>query len=226
MYESTPGARSSVPAGSRRGALAVAYRMAAAGTAAAVLWLAATAAVIVREVFPRAQALPQRADVIVVLGAAAYGTRPSPVLRERLRHALHLYQAGIAPKLLCTGGRQKATDLTEAEVARRWMLNAGVADEDILLEDRSRSTQGNLANAAAVMRSEELRSVVLVSDPLHLARARLIAEGLGLEVQTSATPTTRFRTLRTKLPFLLRECGFYWTALLRRVRGALAPSPA
>lgn len=203
----------------------MAYRITAAGTAAAFLWLAATAGVILQEVFPRSAARPRPAQVILVLGAAAYGTRPSPVLRERLRHALTLYKEGFAPRLLFTGGRRKATDLTEAEVARRWMVEAGVAEEDILMEDRSRSTQENLVNAAEVMRDQDLDSVILVSDPLHLARARLIAEGLGLEVQTSATPTTRFRTLRTKLPFLLRECGFYWSAVARRVRKALAPQP-
>jgi uncharacterized SAM-binding protein YcdF (DUF218 family) len=180
--------------------------------------------VIVREVFPRPEERPRPADLILVLGAAAYGTRPSPVLRERLRHALTLFREGLAPKVFVTGGRQKSTDLTEAEVARRWMVDEGVDPELILLEDRSRSTRGNLVNAAEVMRGEELRSVILVSDPLHLARARLIAEGLGLEVQTSATPTTRFRTLRTKLPFLIRECGYYWSALLRRVRSQLAPA--
>lgn len=212
MSEQTPSRRRPVPAGSRRGVFRVLGRLVAGGVALALVWLGGTAAVILGEV--RARRAPAPADAIVVLGAAAYGKKPSPVLRERLRHAVELYQEGVAPVLVFTGGKRSSTDLTEAEVARRWAVAAGADPAGMVVEARSRSTRENLANTRTLLGEKGMRKVVLVSDPLHLARARLLGEREGLEVQTSPTPTTRFRSLRTKLPFLLRECGFYWSALL------------
>lgn len=202
------------PAG--RPPFAVVVRWLAGFSLGALAWLAVSAVVILWE--PSQGQEPRRADVIVVLGAAAYGRVPSPVLRERLRHALALYQKGVAPTLLFTGGRQLASDLSEAEVARLWCKENGVPDGAMLIEDRSRSTVENLINARELMRVHGLRRAVLVSDPLHLARARLIGERLGLRIQTSATPTTRFRSLSTQLPFLIRECYFYTTTLLGLAR--------
>ncbi len=158
------------------------------------------------------------ADVIVVLGAAAYGSEPSPVFRERIEHALALHRDGAAPRLLFTGGKRKDTDLTEAEVAKRYALDRGVAPERILCEEESTSTLENLANAWALMQRNGLTRAILVSDPLHLARAELLARRLGMTVAISATPSTRFRTLATQAPFLLRECYFVTTALVGLAR--------
>jgi uncharacterized SAM-binding protein YcdF (DUF218 family) len=175
-------------------------------------WLLGISQIILRE--SHRSLSPKPADAIVVLGAAAYGRSPSPVLRERLRHALALYRFGFAPVLLFTGGKRKASDLSEAEVAGLWVQEQGVPRKDILLETRSQSTVENLRNAKKLLDAHGWKRVILVSDPLHLARARLLGERIGLDVQTSPTPTTRFRSLSTKLPFLLRECYFYTTTLL------------
>lgn len=177
-----------------------------------LVWLLGTAWVILQE--PVRDRNPDPADCIVVLGAAAYGREPSPVLRERLRHALSLHRYGFAPLLLFTGGKRKASDLSEAAVAALWAQERGVSRDKILLEEKSRSTGENLRFAKELLDARGLSRVILVSDPLHLARARLLGERLGLEVQTSPTPTTRFRSLSTRLPFLLRECYFLTTTWL------------
>ena len=87
--------------------------------------------------------LPQ-ADAAVVLGAAAWGNRPSPVFRERINHALSLYQTGYVRKLIFTGGTPKSGYETEAEVARNFALKQGIPEQDILIEMRSKDTYQNL----------------------------------------------------------------------------------
>lgn len=178
-------------------------------------WCVAIAWLVLQEAAPPP---PPPADAVLVLGAAAYGRKPSPVFEARLLHALDLYRQGVAPRLLFTGGKRKVSDVTEAEVARAWAEQQGVPPGDILCETASTSTLGNLAGAKAVMQRNGLRTACIVSDPLHLARARLLAAQVGLEASTSATPRTRFRTLSTQVPFLVREVYFYTTTLLGLAR--------
>jgi uncharacterized SAM-binding protein YcdF (DUF218 family) len=155
-----------------------------------------------------------RADVAIVLGAAAYGNRPSPVFEERIRHGIHLYKRGVVQKILFTGGRGKGADAAESAVARAYALARGVPAEAILVEDRSRTTKQNLVEAQRLMRSNGLQSALIVSDPLHLKRALRMAEGLGMEALPSPTPTSRYRSWRSKTGFLLREIYFYNVYLL------------
>ena len=112
------------------------------------LWLAAVAGWIVTA-GQRDQAAP--ADAIIVLGAAAYDTRPSPVFEERIRHGLDLYRRGYAPVLLFTGGYGNGARFAESQVARRYALRHEVPDSAILIESRSRNTQENLEQARALM---------------------------------------------------------------------------
>jgi uncharacterized SAM-binding protein YcdF (DUF218 family) len=147
-------------------------------------------------------------DAIIVLGAAAYHHRPSPVLAARIDHALALYERGVAPTLIFTGGFGDGAPVSEARAAMNYAVERGVPDAHILIEERSRTTLQNLEEARALMRAAELETAVVVSDPLHLRRALIIAEDLGIEAVASPTPTSRFRTWRTQLPFLAREVYF------------------
>lgn len=133
-----------------------------------------------------------RADAAVVLGAAAWGVRPSPVFRERINHGIALYQSGQVDKLVFTGGTPKPGFMTEAEVARRFALKQGVPPADILLETTSKDTYENLRNTQALMRRHGLRKVLVVSDPYHMARAAAMAADLGIAAEFSPTPTSRF----------------------------------
>lgn len=146
------------------------------------------------------------ADAIIVLGAAAYDARPSPVFEERIRHGLSLYQKGLAPRLIFTGGfGGKSARFAESEVARRYALRHDIPDEAILIETHSRSTRQNLIYARELMNAHGMRRVILVSDPLHMARALRLSGELGIDAVASATPSTRFRSLRSSWRFLLQE---------------------
>lgn len=124
-------------------------------------------------------------DAIVVLGAAQYDGTPSPQLQARLDHALELYRAGHAPVVVVTGGNQPGDRFTEAEASAAYLVERGVPEEAILQEGEGTSTWESLEGVAELLEPRGLDEVLLVSDPFHLLRSRLIAEEVGLEAYTS-----------------------------------------
>lgn len=177
------------------------------------LWLAGVATYVVW-VGDREQAAP--ADVVIVLGAAAYDARPSPVFEERIRHGIELYTRGLAPRIIFTGGFGTGARFAESEVAQRYALRHGVPQDAILIETRSRTTRQNLQQAAILMQEHGLRRAIIVSDPLHMARALRLARESGIRALGSSTPTTRFRSWETRWKFLLQEVYFFHRDLLRK----------
>ncbi|MGE8210230.1 MAG: YdcF family protein [Stenotrophomonas rhizophila] len=150
------------------------------------------------------------ADAIIVLGAAAYDAKPSPVFEERIRHGLDLYEAGYAPLLIFTGGYGgTGARFSESQVARRYALKQGIPDEAILIETASRTTRQNLIEARRLMQQRKLHRVIIVSDPLHMARALRLARELGIDALASSTPSTRFRSFHTSWKFLVQEIYFF-----------------
>ncbi len=150
------------------------------------------------------------ADAIIVLGAAAYDAKPSPVFQERIRHGLDLYRAGYAPLLIFTGGYGgSGARFSESQVARRYALREGIPDDAILIETASRNTEQNLVEAKRLMEQRGLHRVIIVSDPLHMARALRLSRALGIEALGSSTPSTRFRSFHTSWRFLLQEVYFF-----------------
>lgn len=131
-----------------------------------------------------------RVDAIVVLGAAQYDGRPSPQLRARLDHALTLWEADVAPVVMVTGGKLPGDRFTEAEASRRYLVDEGVPDDAILMEDVGRTTYESLESAAVILLAADADDVVLVSDPFHMKRSQLIASGFGLDARVSATPSS------------------------------------
>ena len=129
-------------------------------------------------------------DAIVVLGAAQYDGRPSSQLRARLDHAITLWEADVAPVVMVTGGKQPGDRFTEAEASRRYLVERGVSDDAILMENAGRTTYESLESAAAVLLAADADDVVLVSDPFHMKRSELIASGFGLDARLSATPSS------------------------------------
>lgn len=185
-------------------------RLAFFGLLAGATWLVAVAGWIVA--FGAADRAGP-ADCAIVLGAAAYGNRPSPVFAERIKHAVELHRSGTVDHLLFTGGRVSVADKSESAVARSYAAAAGVPEAAILTEELSRTTGQNLREAKRVMDAKGLRTAVIVSDPLHLKRAASMAADLGIDAVTSPTPTSRYRSLRVKAGFLAREVFFlhgYW----------------
>lgn len=159
----------------------------------------------------------QKADVIIVLGAGVNGKEPSPVFAERLNHGVWLYNNGYANKLLVTGGMGKDSTEPEAEVAKRYLVNKGISGEDILPEKTSRYTHENLKNAKMLMDENSFSTAIVVSDPLHMKRAMIVARDYGITAYSSPTPTTRYIGIKSRLSFLLRETVCYIGYMVFRI---------
>ena len=151
----------------------------------------------------------QPADVAIILGASASDEKVSPVFQERINHGISLYQNKYVKKLIFTGGTGKGNQNSDAYIAMQYAIKQGVPEDDILLEEMSAITQENIKNAKIIMDNNSYHTAILVSDPLHMKRAMLMAKDNKIECYSSPTPTTKYITLKSTLPFLLREVFFY-----------------
>ncbi len=131
----------------------------------------------------------QPADVIIVLGAAEYRGRPSPVLEARLNHALFLYRQGLAPRILTTGGAGGDPRFTEGEVARAYLSKHNVPSEAVIVESEGDTTVYSTVAAAEIMRRMNLRSCIVVSDGYHIYRVKKMLEFQGMSVYGSPRPS-------------------------------------
>jgi len=137
------------------------------------------------------------AHAIVVMGAAQYDGKPSPVLRARVDHAIDLWRRGLAPRLITTGGRGVGDTTTEAAVERRYAIAHGVPEHAIMMEAESRSTRESMRNVSAML-ARDARDVILVSDPFHMLRLSILAHRFGLKPRTSPTPTSPISANRSE----------------------------
>jgi uncharacterized SAM-binding protein YcdF (DUF218 family) len=128
-------------------------------------------------------------DVILVLGAAEYRGKPSPVLEARLNHALFLYRQQWAPRILTTGGAGGDPTFTEGEVGRAYLSSHGIPSEAIIAETEGSSTVESTVAAAEIMRRMNLRSCIVVSDGYHIYRVKKMLQAEGIEVYGSPRPT-------------------------------------
>ena len=126
-------------------------------------------------------------DAIVVLGAAQYDGRPSPVLKRRLDHALELYRADVAPEIVLTGGKRDGDRFTEAFTGFKYLRQAGVPDDALVIISDGANTWESLAAAARQLKAQGDNRIVLVSDPYHNERLLGTAEELGLSAGVSST---------------------------------------
>ena len=149
-------------------------------------WMASLGAVLAWERHDQTRPV----GAIVVLGAAQYVGKPSPVLRARLDHAIALWHQQMAPVLIVTGGRGTGDTTTEAAVSQRYAMQRGVPVSAILLETEGRTTSQSMAGIAALMAGQSRKDVLLVSDPFHMLRLVILARRHGLEPFASPTPTS------------------------------------
>jgi len=161
-------------------------------------------------------AVDKQADAAVVLGAAVWSQNVSPVFRERINHAVDLYRKGKVRKLIFTGGQGNSNEPTEAAAASSYAQANGIPIQDILVEQKSHTTFENIVNAKQLADANSLKTVLIVSDPMHMKRAMTMARDVGLRAYPSPTPTTRYVGWRTQLSELARETFYYLGYLIAR----------
>jgi uncharacterized SAM-binding protein YcdF (DUF218 family) len=156
------------------------------------------------------------ADVIVVLGAAEYRGRPSPVFKARLDHTLDLFRQGQAPRILTTGGAGGDPQFTEGGVGRAYLVSHNVPSEAIIVEPEAESTVQSTAAAAEIMHRMGLASCILVSDGYHIFAARRMLAAQGLKVYGSPRPSPPSEGLRQWWLYLRQSVGYLlWEAGIR-----------
>ena len=148
-------------------------------------------------------------DVAIVLGAGTSNGKVSPVYRERIEHGIWLYENDYVDHLIFTGGYGKGNTISDSAAAKNYAISRGIPENVIFIEESSTITEENLEQAKIIMDNNSFNTAILVSDPLHMKRAMRMAGDYGIDALTSPTPTSMYRTPKTKLPFLLREEFFY-----------------
>jgi uncharacterized SAM-binding protein YcdF (DUF218 family) len=160
------------------------------------------------------------ADVVLVLGAAQYAGTPSKVLEARLRHAKTLYDEGVAPYIVTTGGNQPGDTYTEASAGVRWLTEQGVPKNRVIAIGEGNDTLGSLKAAARSIHDRGWQTAVIVSDPWHSLRARTMASDVGLDAWTSPTHSGPIvQTRQTQVRYI-----FYETAALLYYHATKAPA--
>ena len=150
-----------------------------------------------------------KSDAAIILGAATYNGEVSPVYQERINHGINLYREGYVEKLIVTGGVGDGNNESDAYIAKQYALSQGIPDADILTETTSTITQENLENSKEIMDDKGYKTAIIVSDPLHMKRAILLAKDTGITAYSSPTQTSKYVSLKTQIPFLAREIFFY-----------------
>ena len=146
------------------------------------------------------------ADVIIVLGAKSTDGKPSKVLEERINHGIWLLNNGYADYIIFTGGFGKGETISEAAASKEYAILQGISEDVIFIEEKSTITEENFLEAKKIMDENGFTSAIIVSDPLHQKRAMLLACDYGIETAfSSPTPTSAYKTFKTKAGFLLRE---------------------
>jgi len=149
------------------------------------------------------------ADVIVVFGAAEYSGRPSPVYRARLDHAFELFQRGVAPAIITTGGAAADPRYSEGGVGHDYLVHRGVPDASLIAETQGSDTAQSAARVGVIMRTNHMRSCVAVSDAYHVFRIRKLLQHEGVQVYVAPRPDSRPHSAWQRMEAVLREMTSY-----------------
>ncbi len=150
------------------------------------------------------------ADVIVVFGAAEYAGHPSPVLKARLDHAFDLYQKGLAPVVITTGGAAADPSFSEGGVGRDYLIRRGIPERNLIGETQGADTAQSATRVAVIMQTNGLHSCVAVSDAYHVFRIKKLLEHQGIgTVYVAPRPGSRPRSVAERTYAVLREACSY-----------------
>ena len=148
-------------------------------------------------------------DAIVVFGAAEYAGRPSPVYRARLDHAYELFERGMAPLIITTGGAGWDPKFSEGQVGRDYLSKLGVPDVNLIAETQADDTEKSARRVAIILEANELKSALLVSDAYHLYRAKRMMQQQGIQVYVSPRSDSIPKSAVGRLLSALREAFSY-----------------
>ena len=167
-----------------------------------------------RIVHAAAEAPTQKADLIVIFGAAEYAGHPSPVYRARLDHGYELFQKGMAPVVITTGGSAQDPEFSEGGVGRDYLLRRGVPEQALIAETQGSDTAKSAARVANIMRANGMKSCIAVSDAYHVFRIRALLENEGVQVELAPRPESRPHPLLERFAAVMREAASYlaWKA--------------
>jgi len=156
----------------------------------------------------------KNADVIVIFGAAEYAGHPSPVYKARLDHGYELFEKGMAPVVITTGGAAQDPDFSEGGVGRDYLLRRGVPEQNLIAETQGSDTAQSAARVANIMRTNGMKTCIAVSDAFHVFRIRALLEHEGVQVEVSPRPESRPRHLGERFAAVMREAASYlaWRA--------------
>lgn len=155
-----------------------------------------------------------KADAIVIFGAAEYSGRPSPVYRARLDHGFELFEKGMAPVVITTGGAAQDPEFSEGGVGRDYLLLRGFPEQALIAETQGSDTAQSAARVANIMRVNGMRSCIAVSDVYHVFRIRALLEHEGVQVEVAPRPESRPRHVWDRFGAVMREAASYlvWKA--------------
>lgn len=157
-----------------------------------------------------------KSDVAIVLGAGTKNDKLSPVFTERINHSLILYQKGLIKKIIFTGGFGENEEQSDSQIAKAYAIECGIPEVDIFIEEKSRFTVENLFESKLILDSIGLKTVLLISDPLHMKRAMLLADQYAIDCKPSPTKTSMYQSVKSKSKSLLYET-FYFS--IREIMG-------
>ena len=146
---------------------------------------------------------------IVVFGAAEYAGHPSPVFRARLDHAYELFQRGVAPVVITTGGSGDDPTFSEGGVGHDYLMHRGIPEPKLIAETQGSDTASSAERVAVIMRTNRMRSCVAVSDAYHVFRIRKLLEHEGVKVYVAPRPDSRPRSVWQRALAVLREAASY-----------------
>ena len=148
-------------------------------------------------------------DAIVVFGAAQYAGRPSPVFRARLDHAYDLFQGGVAPVVITTGGSGADPTFSEGGVGHDYLMRRGIPESKLIAETQGSDTASSAERVAVIMRTNRMHTCVAVSDAYHVFRIRKLLEYEGVQVYVAPRPDSRPRSAWQRAMAVLREAASY-----------------
>ena len=174
--------------------------------AACLLFLGITG---LRIVSAAGESTAHNGDAIGIFGAAEYAGRPSPVYKARLDHGFDLFQRGMAPVVITTGGAGEDPDFNEGAVGRDYLIRRGIPEEKLIAETQSPDTARSATRVAVIMRANGMHTCIAVSDAYHVFRIRSLLEHEGVQVEVAPRPDSRPRPVWQRFIAVMREAMSY-----------------